>query len=43
MRTLSAWNQSATGGLSTVMKPPGSNEAKKKFRQLAVMLRVAAE
>src|SRR5207249_8099814 len=34
--------QRATGGLSTVMKPAGSYDAKKKLCQLCVMLRTAA-
>jgi hypothetical protein len=36
------WIHGATGGLSTLMNPPGSKAAKKKLRQLTVMLRAAA-
>ena len=43
MRTLRASNHIATGGLSTVMNPPGSKALKKKFFQLSLMAREPAE
>jgi hypothetical protein len=42
MRTDSACTHSASGGLSTVMTPLGSNEAKKKSCQLELIERTAA-
>ncbi len=41
-RTDRAWSHSAAGGLSTVMKLPGSIEPKKKAFQLTEALRTAA-
>ena len=42
MRADSASTQRKTGGLSTLMKPPGSNDAKKKFFHENVIERTAA-
>ena len=41
-RAESAWTQSASGGLSTVITPLVSNEPKRKACQLSVMERTAA-
>ena len=41
-RAEAAWTQSASGGLSTVMTPPGSNEPKRNACQLWVIERTAA-
>ncbi len=42
IRPDSSMTQSAAGGLSTVMKDPGSNDPKKKAFQLSVPLLTAA-